>query len=68
MNIPEKPPIDSIPDKMSRKINSLAAEHILKNGFSITSDELIHFFWKGFLALKNVKEQGDLCQKKQSQD
>ena len=66
MNIGEKPLIDSIPDKMSRKINSLAAEHILTKGMSITSDELIHFFWKGFLALKEVKEkEGDLCQKSQ---
>lgn len=56
MNIAEKPEIGSIPDKMSRKINSLAAEQILKNGMGITVDELINFFWKGFLALKNIKE------------
>jgi len=63
MNIGEKPPVGSIPDKMSRKIDSLAAEHILKNGMAITSDELIAFFWRGFLALKDVKEKaGGLCQ------
>lgn len=65
MNIGEKPLIDSIPDKMSRKINNLAAEQILKNGMGITVDELVHFFWKGFLALKDIKEKGDLCQKSQ---
>ena len=65
MNIPEKPIVDSIPDKMSRKINSLAAERIISYGNKFTVDELIAFFWKGFLALKNVKEkEGDLCQKK----